>query len=49
MLLGELLSYTLQLFKLPVTLGGATFSYWEVFLFSCFVGVLVWCIWRMFN
>lgn len=49
MLLAETLGGVLQLFKLPFTLGGVTFSYWEVFLFSCFTGVIIYALWRIFN
>ncbi len=45
----KLLSGTLSLFKLPVTIFGFTFSFWEVFCFVIVAGIIAYIIGGLFS
>ena len=40
---------TLAVFKIPITIYGFTFSYWNVFLFVIVAGIVLSFIRRLFN
>lgn len=48
-IIGQLLSKTVEIFKLPLTLFGFTFSYWEVFCFGIVASILAYIIGGFFS
>lgn len=40
---------TLGVFKVPFTLWGYTFTFWEVFLWTAVAGLLLWFVGRLFD
>lgn len=45
---GAMISLTVDIMKIPITIWGFTFSFWQVFLFSGFMTILAAFIGRMF-
>lgn len=48
-ILGKLISSTLSIFRLPVTILGFTFSFWEVFCFVIVAGIVAYIIGGFFS
>lgn len=45
---GSLITSVVSLFKVQFTIFGFTLSYWQVYLFSGFGGIVAWILWRIF-
>lgn len=48
-IISKLFSVTLEVFQLPITIFGYTFSFWEVFCFSIVAGIVAYIIGGFFN
>lgn len=40
--LGSVFNAILRMFKLPMTIYGFTFSWWDVFLLGCVISIVIW-------
>lgn len=49
MYLGETLSSVVQIMDIQFTIGGVTFSMWQVFLFSIVGSILAWILGEIFG
>lgn len=47
--LANLLSNTLSLFQIPINIWGFSFSFWQVFLFTCIASIVCWFLGRFFG
>ena len=43
-----LIAATVDIFKIPFTIFGFTISFWQIFLFSAFAGIVAWIIREVF-
>lgn len=48
-IVGQVLLKTYELFKVPITLFGFTFSYWEVFCFVIVAGIVAYILGGFFS
>lgn len=46
---GVYISAVVRAMDTPFTVFGFTFSFWNVWLWSCIMGILAWMIWRLFD
>lgn len=42
-------SAVIQLFKIPMNVYGYVFTFWDVFLFTAVVGLIMWFVGSLFN
>ena len=47
--IGSLMSAVMGIFRLPVTIYGFTFTFFEVFAFSIVVGIVGWILYQILS